>query len=141
MAGPRPTRGLRRTGGLRQSAAALADPINQEHAEHPEAFDPVATNPALARGRRATPSLAHSSGMRPLERLDVELLHPQHRLRDSPRSPGTGIARLRPGEYLLDSEDGNASVDGVANLAGPGSLSLPGNAQFFGSPSGAFLSD
>jgi integrase len=49
MAGARPTRGLRRTGGLRQSAPALADPINQEHAEHPEAFDPAAKNGALAR--------------------------------------------------------------------------------------------
>src|SRR5262249_44639393 len=49
MAGARPTRGLRRTGGLRQSAPALADPINQEHAEPPEAFDPAAKNGALAR--------------------------------------------------------------------------------------------
>jgi hypothetical protein len=49
MAGARPTRGLRRTGGLRQSAPALADPINQEHPEHPEALDPAAKNGALAR--------------------------------------------------------------------------------------------
>jgi len=49
MAGARPTRGLRRTGGLPQSAPALADPINQEHAEHPEALDPAAKNGALAR--------------------------------------------------------------------------------------------
>ena len=49
MAGARPTRGLRRTGGRRQSAPALADPINQEHAEHPEAFDPAAKNGALER--------------------------------------------------------------------------------------------
>ena len=35
----------------------------------------------------------------------------------------------------------NPAVDATADLPGPGSLSLPGNAQFFASPSGAFLTD
>jgi hypothetical protein len=33
---------------------------------------------------------------------------------------------------------GNGAIDAIADLPGPGSLSLPGNAQFVGSPSGAF---
>ena len=49
MAGARPTRGLRRTGAYGSLPPALADPINQEHAEHPEAFDPAAKNGALER--------------------------------------------------------------------------------------------
>jgi hypothetical protein len=36
---------------------------------------------------------------------------------------------------------GAVALDSVADLAGPGSLSLSGNAQFFASPSGAFLTD
>ena len=36
---------------------------------------------------------------------------------------------------------GSGSLDGLASLPGPGSLSLPGMAQFFASPSGAFLAD
>src|SRR5262249_54224992 len=38
-------------------------------------------------------------------------------------------------------QTGSLSLDGLADLPGPGSLSLPGNAQFFSSPSGAFLTE
>jgi len=33
----------------------------------------------------------------------------------------------------------NGALDNLGNLPGPGTLSLPGNAQYFSSPSGAFL--
>jgi len=35
----------------------------------------------------------------------------------------------------------SAALDGIADLPGPGSTSLPGNAQFFSSPSGAFIAE
>jgi hypothetical protein len=36
---------------------------------------------------------------------------------------------------------GSTALDSLADLPGPGSLSLPGEAQFFASPSGAFLAN
>jgi hypothetical protein len=36
---------------------------------------------------------------------------------------------------------GSLALDGIADLPGPGSISLAGNAQFVGSPSGAFLTE
>ena len=59
-------------------------------------------------------------------------------------SPGGNLTDGQPHPSVLVSNfcipaTGNGSVDGAADLPGPGSLSLPGNAQFFASPSGAFL--
>ena len=59
-------------------------------------------------------------------------------------SPGGDLSDGQPHASVLVSNfcippTGNAQVDGIGDLPGPGSLSLGGNAQFFASPSGAFL--
>src|SRR5262249_6569080 len=59
-------------------------------------------------------------------------------------SPGGDLSDGQPHASVLVSnfcipKTGSPAVDGVADLPGPGSLSLPGNAQYFSSPSGAFL--
>jgi hypothetical protein len=59
-------------------------------------------------------------------------------------SPGGDLSDGQPHASVLVSnfcipKTGSPAVDGVADLPGPGSLSLAGNAQYFSSPSGAFL--
>jgi len=61
-------------------------------------------------------------------------------------SPGGDLTDGLPHPSVLVSnfcipKTGGAAVDNTADLPGPGSLSLLGNAQFFASPSGAFLTD